>query len=211
MTRFLAHAAHRVLGVVARVSLFLGALAASSAEKPQEEVFTDVAGRSQRLPGRGECRALVLFFIAHQCPMSNGYAPEIGRLCKDFARSGVAFRVVYAERDLALANAARHAKEFGFPCPAIVDRSLRLAARVGATTTPEAALLSPDGTVIYLGRIDDIYADFGKKRAQPKHHDLRDALDAMLAGRALVQTRTPALGCQIDFAPRRADKKSSPP
>ena len=210
MNGFLTNAAgnlRRFLSGVAAASLFLGAPSATRAEKPAEEVFTDVAGQPHRLPGRDECRALVLIFIAHECPISNGYAPEIARLCKDFAPRGVAFRVVYAERDLALADAARHAKEFAFPCPAILDRELRLAARVGATTTPEAALLSPKGAVLYLGRIDDIYADFGKKRAQPEHHDLRDALDAMLAGRAVAQARTPALGCQIDFGPHHADQK----
>lgn len=86
-------------------------------------------------------------------------------------------------------------------------RPFSTAARVGATTTPEAALLSPEGAVLYLGRIDDIYADFGKKRAQPEHRDLRDAIDAVLAGRAVAQRRTPALGCQIDFAPHHAAPK----
>ena len=190
---------------VAAAALLIGAYLAFDAEKPAEEMLTDVAGRSHRLPGRGECRALVLLFVTHECPMSNGYAPEIARLCQDFATRGVAFRVIYAERDLTPADAARHAKEFGFPCPAILDRELQLTARIGAITTPEAAILSPDGAVIYLGRIDDIYADFGQRRSQPRHRDLRDALDAMLNGRAVPKARTPPLGCRIDFGPHHAD------
>lgn len=210
MTRFfttIVCSLRRFLSGAAAASLLAGAQPASGAEKPAEDAFTDVAGQPHRLPGRDECRGIVLLFIAHDCPISNAYAPEIARLCNDFAVRGVAFRVVYAERDLALAEAARHAKEFCFPCPAILDRELRLAARVGATTTPEAALLSPVGAVLYLGRIDDIYADFGKKRQQPGRRNLRDALDAMLAGRAVAQARTPAVGCQIDFGPHHADQK----
>lgn len=180
---------------------------AGDAEKLSEAVFTDVAGQPHRLPGREECRALVLFFIAHDCPMSNGYAPEIARICKEFMPRGAAFRVVYAERDLASADAARHAREFAFPCPAILDRDLRLASRAGATMTPEAAVLSPAGAVLYLGRIDDLYADYGKKRPQPGRRDLREAIEAVLAGRAVPQARTPGLGCQIDFTPNSTHTK----
>ena len=180
-------------------------LGAGAAEKPEE--FTDVAGRHHRLPGRDKCRALVLFFVAHDCPMANGYAPEIARICQDFTGRGVAFRVVYAERHLAPADAARHAREFSFPCPAILDRDLRLAARVGASVTPQAAVLSPEGKVLYLGRIDDLYADYGKKRAQPGKRDLRHAIEAILAGRAVAQARTPGLGCQIDFGPNSSNAK----
>ena len=180
---------------------------AGAAGKLAEAVFTDVAGQPHRLPGRDECRALVLFFIAHDCPMSNGYAPEIARICQKFTPRGAAFRVVYPERGLASADAARHAREFTFPCPAILDRDLRLAARVGATMTPEAAVLSPEGAVLYLGRIDDLYADYGKKRAQPEHRDLREAIGAVLAGRAVPQARTPGLGCHIDFKPNPPNTK----
>ena len=178
-----------------------------AAEKLAEAVFTDVAGQPHRLPGRDECRALVLFFVTHDCPMSNGYAPEIARIFQAFTPRGAAFRVVYAERGLVAADAARHAKEFGFPCPAILDRDLRLAARVGATMTPEAAVLSPEGAVLYVGRIDDLYADYGKKRAQPGHRDLREAIEAVLAGRAVAQARTPGLGCHIDFSPNPPNTK----
>ena len=180
---------------------------AGATEKLAEAMFTDVAGQPHRLPGRDECRALVLFFIAQDCPIANAYAPEIARICKEFTPRGASFRVVYAERELAAADAARHAREFAFPCPAILDRDLRLAARAGATMTPEAAVLSPEGVVLYLGRIDDLYADYGKKRAQPEHRDLREAIEAVLAGRGVPHARTPGLGCQIDFNPNSSHTK----
>ena len=170
-------------------------------------VYTDVAGRKHWLPGSGECRALALIFVAHQCPMANAYAPEIGRLCKEYSKQGIAFRVVYSERDLNFAEAARHAKEYAYPCPAILDRELRLATRFGATITPQAALISPSGDVLYLGRIDDIYADYGKRRARPQNRDLRNAIEDTLAARAVVRPKTPALGCRIDFELPQAGKK----
>ncbi len=182
-------------------ALCMIATASSSpaADDAHAATYLDLDGKPQRLPGRDECRALVLFFVAHDCPISNSYAPEIARICREFTPRGAAFRVVYSERGLDLAEAARHAKEFGYPCPAIVDRDLKLAARTGATVTPEAAVLSPEGALLYLGRIDDLYAAYGKKRAQPRHRDLRAAIDAVVAGRAVPQARTPSIGCTIFF------------
>lgn len=167
---------------------------------------TDTNGVAVNVPDP-KAKVTALIFVAHDCPMANAYAPEIARLCKEFTPRGAAFRIVYAERDLAKGDAGRHAKEFAFPCPAILDRELRLAARVGATMTPQAVLLSPEGAVLYLGRIDDIYADYGKKRAQPAHRDLRDAIEAVLVGRAVPKPRTPSLGCHIDFDPPPRDRK----
>src|SRR5262245_31348725 len=71
-------------------------------------------------------RATVLVFVAHDCPVANAYAPEVGRLCHEYAPRGVSFRVVYAEPDLAPEAARRHAADFGFPCPALLDSDLRL-------------------------------------------------------------------------------------
>lgn len=177
-----------------------------------DEGLTGVDGKPAALPGRGECKALALIFVAHDCPISNAYAPEIARLCKEFEPRGVAFRVVYAERDLPIADAAKHAREFAFPCPTVVDRDLRLSVRVGAKMTPEAALLSPGGDVLYLGRIDDIYADYGRRRAEATSRDLRDAIEAVLAGRQVKTPRTKSPGCHIFFGPAQPPepKPSSP-
>ena len=58
----------------------------------------------------------------------------------------------------------------------------------GASVTPQAAVLSPDGTVLYLGRIDNRVEDFGKQRPQATVPDLRNALDALLAGKPVGAT-----------------------
>ncbi len=163
------------------------------------ELYHGVDGKQAPLPGREECKALALIFIAHECPISNAYAPEIARMCREFTPLGVSFRVVYAESDLSAAAAARHSREFAFGCPAIIDSDLRLARRVGAEMTPQAVLLAPSGLVLYRGRIDDIFADFGKRRPQPTRRELRDAIEAVLAGRPVASPRTDGIGCHIFF------------
>ena len=49
----------------------------------------------------------------------------------------------------------------------------------------------------YRGRIDNQYAALGKPRRVVTVHDLRDALDAVLAGRPVANPETEAFGCFI--------------
>ncbi len=78
-----------------------------------------------------------------------------------------------------------------------------LARKVGATVKPEAAVLSPTGELLYRGRINDIYADFGKRRAQRTHCELKDILEAILAGKPVaVLRRRPSAATSTCPAPR---------
>ena len=91
------------------------------------------------------------------------------------------------------------ARSSAIPFPLLLDPKLSLARGAGATVMPEAAVLSPSGHVLYLGRIDDRVVDFGKARLQARQHDLREALDAVLAGKPVAHSRTRAVGCAIPF------------
>ena len=67
----------------------------------------------------------------------------------------------------------------------------------GASTTPEAAIISPSGQVLYRGRIDNVYAGLGKRRPAATERDLRKALDEVLSGKPVSTRETKAIGCYI--------------
>jgi hypothetical protein len=138
-----------------------------------------------------------MLFIAPDCPISNAYAPEIGRLVEAYGPRGVSFLAVHADPRVSEETARRHANEFELPCGVLLDPRQELARSVGATVTPEAAVLDRDGNRVYLGRIDDLFYGFGKRRAAPTTRELRDALDAVLAGRPVAEAHVPSLGCEI--------------
>lgn len=139
----------------------------------------------------------VLIFITADCPISNGYAPEINRLVVANADRGVAFTLVQVDRDLTVEQARKHALEYGFRCPVILDPQHRLVKAVGATVTPEAAVIDRQDLLVYRGRIDDQYVDLGKKRMEASQHDLQAAIDAVLRGEKVSKPRTKAVGCFI--------------
>ncbi len=142
-------------------------------------------------------RAVVLVFVITDCPITNSYVPELNRLQRDYAGRGVRFYAVQADTSVDAAQLRRYAIEYGYTFPLLLDPQLTLARRTGATVTPEAAALSPAGELLYLGRIDDRYPEIGKQRLQPTKSDLREALDAILAGKPVPQPRTQAIGCAI--------------
>jgi hypothetical protein len=81
--------------------------------------------------------------------------------------------------------------------PIVLDPRNLLATRTGARITPEAVLVGADEKMAYRGRIDDLYADYGKRRPEPTTRDLRRALDAFLAGRTVPEAGGAAVGCFI--------------
>lgn len=142
-------------------------------------------------------RAALLFFVQRDCPIANKFAPEIGRICAAYEPRGVGCYVVYIEPDISGDEAARHAREYKLRGRALLDAGRRLVAAAGATVTPEAAVFLPGGKVAYRGRIDDRYPALGKWRYPPTKHELRDALDAVLAGKLVNPRFTHAVGCFI--------------
>lgn len=142
-------------------------------------------------------RAIVLFFLTTDCPLSNNYVPELNRLNSDYEAKGVLFYGVQGDATIGLAEVRKHVQDFGYRFPYLLDPSESLAALTGATTTPETAVLSPTGDILYLGRIDNRVEDFGKARVKITEFDLRNALDAVLAGKPVARARTRAIGCAI--------------
>jgi peroxiredoxin len=159
----------------------------------------DTAGILHRPDEWTRSRAVVVFFTTTDCPLSNGYVPEMNRTRADYASRGVAFYAVQADTTISDADVRKHAKEFGFTFPLLFDPNQLLVRITGATAIPEVAVLSNDGKVLYLGRIDNRVADFDQRRPAATERDLRDALDAVLAGKPVSRPKTNAVGCAINL------------
>lgn len=137
-------------------------------------------------------------FVATDCPIANGYAPEIERLHLAYREKGVAFRLVFPDRDLAEDEVRRHLADYGITAPFVIDRDHALVKRAKATTTPEAVLFDRTGGILYRGRIDNRYSDLGDRRGTVTELYLRDALDAVLSGKKPPVPETVPIGCLIE-------------
>jgi len=136
----------------------------------------------------------VLVFSTTDCPISNRYAPEVQRLAGRFA-GPVRFMLVYPVPSDTDAMIREHVKKFGSSIEWERDPGLALVKRTGVTVTPEVAVIDAAGRVLYRGRIDDRYIEFGKDRPQPTVRDLERALEAITEGKPVPVARTRAVGC----------------
>jgi hypothetical protein len=172
--------------------VLLGLLAVSSSIEVR-----DVYGRLFK-PFRVEGKAQILFFLSAECPISRFYAQEIQRLCRENAARGVRCGLVYEDLPVNPAAIRAHLDEFGYRgIPAMTDGAGKIATHVNATVTPEAVVIDRAGQIRYRGRIDNFYAGLGKPRRVATVHDLRDALDAVVAGRTVTHPETTSVGCFI--------------
>lgn len=147
-------------------------------------------------------KAAVLFFVTIDCPVGNSYVPEMNRIREAYGPRGVTVWAVQADPTVAAAEVVKYATEWRYTFPLLLDPQQMLVEHTGATITPQVAVLSPEGRLLYLGRIDNRVEDFGKSRPKATVPDLRNALDAILAGRPVSAKRTKTIGCSIVRKPR---------
>ena len=143
-------------------------------------------------------KAIVFLFTSTDCPISNRYSPDILGLADKYRQQGIVFRLIYPGRIDSPKAIHDHMSSFGYAgkLEAFRDPNLALAHFVGATVTPEAAVVV-HGAVAYHGRIDDRFPDIGIERATATTHDLADALQAIVEGRVVTHPVTHAFGCYI--------------
>ncbi len=151
---------------------------------------------SDVLQGGKTYKATCTLFVLKDCPIANQYAPELQRIIKTYTPRGIQFMIVFEDPDTTQKEAWAHAQTFGYRVATSIDPKHEVAKRYGVTISPSAVVKSGT-TVLYSGRIDNLYASIGKRRPAATTHDLREAMDAFLSGKTLKVKRTQAVGCRL--------------
>lgn len=171
--------------------------------------FTDIHSQHHDPFADQDTKAIVLVFIATDCPIANYFQPTISRMSANYRNDDVLFFVVHPDPELKVEAAAKHAEEFKTVAPVVLDSTQAIARLLGAKVTPEAHLIDRAGKVRYRGRINDLYADYGKRRQHPTRNDLRDAIESLLRGEENPPVTTRAIGCYIPFPTESSSAISS--
>jgi peroxiredoxin len=145
----------------------------------------------------GKAGTLVIFTCNH-CPFAKGWEKRIAELGNGYAKKGIGVILINAndpalhEED-GLAGTKSRAKSLGLQVPYVVDETSAVARAFGASVTPEAFLFDGSGKLAYHGTIDDNHKDPDK--VQKRY--LKDALDAVVAGKPPAVPESKGLGCGI--------------
>jgi thiol-disulfide isomerase/thioredoxin len=158
-----------------------------------------VSGRPRALSELKSGRATVVMFICNHCPYVKHVNPELIRVAHDYQPKGVSFIAIssndaanYPEDapDKMRETAAR----LGYPFPYLYDESQAVARAYQAACTPDLYVFDGDLKLVYRGRLD---GSTPGNEVPLSGHDLRAALDAVLAGRPVNPDQKPSMGCNI--------------
>lgn len=157
-------------------------------------------GRLYSMESFRDSTLLVVVFMSNRCPGVKAYDARLARLSKEFGPKGVQFvginpidESLYPTESLR--EMAKAAHERNVPFPYLKDASQELARRFGAVATPHTFVLDQARAIRYAGKIDDAFLP-----AKASKHYLRDAIEALLAGRDPSPVTTLPLGCAIDWS-----------
>lgn len=161
-------------------------------DKVENFSLKDYNGKEHQLNDYKNSEAIVVMFIATQCPVSNAYNERMEKLYEDYKSKGVAFIGINANKQESVAEIKEHAKEHNLNFVILKDVNNVIADKFEASFTPEIYVLDKNFDVLYHGRIDD-----SRREENVKSRDLRNALDEILQNKKVTVKETKAFGCTI--------------
>ena len=176
-----------------------------------------VDGKTWTLADFKDSRILIVLFTSNHCPTAQAYEERVKRIVDDYQAKGVALVAIqpnstkalrldelgYTELGDSLEDMKVRAKEKRFNFPYIDDGETQTTAKAyGCKATPHVFVFDADRKLCYAGRIDD-----SERPEYVKVQDLRNALDAMVAGKEVEVKTTPAFGCSTKWASKEDSVK----
>lgn len=140
----------------------------------------------------------VEIFVSIDCPVANAYSPEFSRLHEEYGAKGIEFLLVYPDPSTTDSDIAEHRGDYSLTVPGVTDPTHERVKASGAKITPEAAVYNSTGDLVYRGRIDNLFNDYGDKRRVVTEHNLRSVLEKLIKREPLLFTETKAIGCYIE-------------
>jgi thiol-disulfide isomerase/thioredoxin len=147
--------------------------------------------------------ALLVAFICNHCPYVKHIAPVFAQLAKEYQDQGVAVVAINSNDftmypDDAPTMMQAEIGQRGYTFPYLVDETQETAKAYHAACTPDFFLFDKQCNLVYRGQLDGSRPG---NSVPVTGNDLRDALDAVLAGRPVAKDQRPSMGCNIKWRP----------
>lgn len=161
----------------------------------------NIDGKMVSMADYKDAKGFIVIFTCNTCPYAVAYEDRVEALNKKYADKGYPVIAIMPNNtdvkpgDNMEAMQAR-AKAKGFTFPYLMDKGQKVYPQYGATKTPHVYILektTKGPQVKYIGAIDDNYQDAS---AVTKRY-AEDAVDALLDGNDVPETKTRAIGCSI--------------
>jgi thiol-disulfide isomerase/thioredoxin len=161
-----------------------------------QQTAVDLDGKTVNPLKSNAGQLVVLVFVREDCPVSGRYAPTIQRISEKH-QNDARFYLVFPDKSESASDIRKYLRDFRYSIPGLRDPEHALVKKAHAQVTPEAAVFDAKGVLVYHGRVDNLYETFGRARSVPTTHELEDAIEAALAGRAPSNAEVAGVGCYI--------------
>ena len=172
------------------------AVSGAASNPAKSAVAQDLSGKAVSPLEVAAGKPLVLIFVRTDCPISNRYAPAIQAMSQKYSSSAV-IMLVYPDKAETPQNIKQHLHDYGYKITPLRDPQHALVKLGKVEVTPEAAVFDGKGELIYHGRIDNWYKEFGRARSAPTTHELDDAIQAALNSQHPAPASVSGVGCYI--------------
>ncbi len=170
-------------------------------QAPQFELPDAVSGIDISLEAMRSDVATVIVFMCNHCPYVIHILPELLNVAREYQYKGINFIAISAndikEHPADAPDKMKSlAGENNFPFPYLFDETQEVAKIYKAACTPDFFVFDGDLKCVYRGRFDGS----SPGNAEPlTGEDIRHALDAILAGKAVDSEQSPSIGCNIKW------------
>ncbi len=169
-------------------------------QKAPDFKLPGVDGKTYSLASFKDAKLLIVFFSCNHCPYVIGSEDRINKFYDDYAPKGVAMIAINSNETEghptdSFDHMVQCAKEKHFKFAYVRDDSQDVAMAYGGLRTPHYYVFDADRKLRYTGRMDDNPRNPGKETT----HELRDAVDALLAGKKPPVEVTNPIGCNVKW------------
>lgn len=159
-----------------------------------------IDGKTYSLASFKNAKLLVVVFACNHCPYVIGSEDRMKQFHADYKSRGLEMIAINSNETQnhptdSFQHMVSHAREKGLTWPYVRDDSQEIARAYGALRTPHFYLFDADRKLRYTGRMDDNPRTPGAQ----KTHELRDAVEALLAGRNPPVQITNPIGCNVKW------------
>ncbi|MBL9125031.1 MAG: redoxin domain-containing protein [Planctomycetaceae bacterium] len=165
----------------------------------------DHLGREVSLGDFAASKLVVVAFLGTDCPLVKLYSARLSETAQKYAARGVMLIGINSNRQDQPRKIGAFVQQYGITFPVLKDLDNRVADLFAAERTPEIFVLDQERAIRYRGRVDDQYGfttSTGYGRPNLTRSDLTEALDELLAGKAVSMPVTAAPGCLIGRVPK---------
>lgn len=177
-----------------------------------------VDGKNHKLTDYADAEVLMVLFTCNHCPTAQAYEARVNQIVSDYKERGVQVvgispndpkavrldELGYSDLGDTLEDMKIRAEKMDYQFPYLYDgETQKVSLSYGVLATPHVFIFDADRKLRYKGRIDD------SEEGNPKSHDARNAIDALLDGKAVPVETTKVFGCSTKWFTKRENAKQS--